>query len=419
MQIKKFKPTDHKVKAVIYGASGSWKTVFGSTAPKPIFASAEGGLLSVADKNIDFVEIKTITDLQELLVFLKTQKHDFETVVIDSITEINDIIKQDIEKRTGKGMQLNDWWELAKRIRNIFRSFRDLPMHVIFLAQEAVELDEGTIVKITPSLNGKAATEISYFMDNVGYLYIDKTGERKMMTNPNSKFLTKNRGWLIGNDTPPDFSIWIEKVKKMKIGEQKVTTNFEVELDEAWNALPEKPKPISEKTLKDLADAWSEMWTLSMEKKFDAVNKEGVLIYTADRNEIVKAITLNNKFKTEDASQITEEQWIEFIAGIRNTITDLQKLPDLAERIKKLEEEIERESADYENACENPTDTKQFRDALVKQSERIGDMKTDLSMLKAKQTAKTMIKHDKPKAEPVAETPVSESETEGELKFGE
>jgi hypothetical protein len=47
MQIKMFRPTDHKVKALIYGASGAGKTVFGGTAPKPIFASAESGLLSL------------------------------------------------------------------------------------------------------------------------------------------------------------------------------------------------------------------------------------------------------------------------------------------------------------------------------------------------------------------------------------
>jgi hypothetical protein len=58
---------------------------------------------------VPFVEIKTIKDLEELLAFLQKADHNFETVIIDSITEVNDIIKQEIEKKTGKPMQLNDW----------------------------------------------------------------------------------------------------------------------------------------------------------------------------------------------------------------------------------------------------------------------------------------------------------------------
>jgi hypothetical protein len=40
-------------------------------------------------------------------------------------------------------------------------------MHVLFIAQESNEKDEDRIEKIVPSLNGKAATEIAYFMDIV------------------------------------------------------------------------------------------------------------------------------------------------------------------------------------------------------------------------------------------------------------
>jgi len=98
MEIKKFKPQDHKVKAVVYGASGVGKTTFAGTAPKAIFASAENGLLSIADKGVDFVEIKSLRDLLDLRVFL-SKKNDYQTLVIDSISEINDILKADIEKK--------------------------------------------------------------------------------------------------------------------------------------------------------------------------------------------------------------------------------------------------------------------------------------------------------------------------------
>lgn len=231
MEIKIFQPSSHKIKAVVYGPSGAGKTVFGSTAPKPIFASAEAGLLSTAGKNTAFVEIKTFKDLLDMLDYLKNKKHDFETVVIDSITEINDIIKLDIERKAGRSMQLQDWGDLAKKIKAILRGFRDLPMHVLFIAQEMNVDDEGKISKIVPSLNGKAATEIAYFMDIVGYLSVDSTGARLMTTLSSPKLLTKDRtpGTLIGNETEIDFSVWCEKVKNIKTGVQEVLTSYEGE----------------------------------------------------------------------------------------------------------------------------------------------------------------------------------------------
>ena len=223
MEIKKFAPTTHKVKAVVYGASGAGKTVFGGTAVNPIFASAEGGLLSIADKSPSFVEIKCEDDLKTLLNYLKNEKHDYDTVVVDSITEINEILKAEMERKSGRSMQLQDWQVLSKKIKTILRGFRDLPMHVLFIAQEIIEKDEESVVKIIPSLNGKASTDIAYFMDIVGYLYVDKsTGERKIITSSNSKLLTKDRTNKIHNDTEPDFSVWVDMVWKINVQEQKV-----------------------------------------------------------------------------------------------------------------------------------------------------------------------------------------------------
>jgi hypothetical protein len=65
-------------------------------------------MLSIADKQVSFVEVKSLSDLKSLLAYLMSNDHGFETVVIDSISEINEIIKTDIEKRTGKNMQLQD-----------------------------------------------------------------------------------------------------------------------------------------------------------------------------------------------------------------------------------------------------------------------------------------------------------------------
>jgi len=223
MEIKTTSVKDHKIKAVVYGASGAGKTTFGATAPKPIFASAEGGLLSIAEQKIDFVSIKSLQDLRDLYDYLKDQKHDYESVVIDSITEINEVIKRGIESKIGGQMKIQHWGELAKTIQNILTMFRNLNMHVIIIAQEDNVIDEDKISKIVPSLNGKSATKMAYFMDIVAYLKINKNGERVVLTEPHQRLLTKDRSRQIGNDKKPNFTEWAELIAKgLEVTEEKV-----------------------------------------------------------------------------------------------------------------------------------------------------------------------------------------------------
>ena len=226
MEIKKFSPENHHVKAVVYGGSGTGKTTFAGTAKDAIFASAEGGLLSIANKNPNYVDITSLQDLRDLLVYLKTEKHNYKTVIIDSITEINEIIKVEIEKKNGRAMIIADWGTLSKDIRALLRAFRALPMHVLFIAQEIQEKDEDRVTKITPSLNGKAATDIAYFMDVVGYLYIEKDGSRTMITSPNAKLLTKDRTNKITNETPVDFQAWIDLVGTIETKKEETVVEF-------------------------------------------------------------------------------------------------------------------------------------------------------------------------------------------------
>lgn len=217
MEIKQFKPKDHFVRCTIYGGSWVGKTVFGGTAPKPIFASSEKGLLSIVSTlgyHPDYVNIESIKDLQELYKHLK-KTNTYQTLVLDSLTEINEIIKEGIEQRTGKQMTRNERWELSRKIKDIIRSFKDLEMHVIVICQEKHNTnDEWVTEAIYPMLNGKNATEIAYMMDIVGYMYIDKDGDRHITTAPNQKLLSKDRSGQIGRDAPLDFKEWVGRILK-------------------------------------------------------------------------------------------------------------------------------------------------------------------------------------------------------------
>ena len=222
MEIKIFTPKNHKIKALVYWPSWSWKTSFWWTAKNVLFASAENGLLPLADKNIPYVEIKSLQDLIDLKNFLEKQEHNFETLVIDSITEISDIIKNWIEKRNKRKMQLQDWWELATQIEWIIKDIKNIDINVIVIAQELNITDEEKIQRIVPSLNWKSSTKICYYMDVVGYIYVDKAGNRTMITSQNDKLLTKDRTWKIWNSNELNFENWRKLVNDLEVWEEKI-----------------------------------------------------------------------------------------------------------------------------------------------------------------------------------------------------
>ena len=148
------------MKVVAYGAPGTGKTTMGATFPDVLFLSAESGLLSVRDRDIDVWEIKGWEDIQEAFAFLLSPNHGYKSVVIDSLTEVQKKLFEYIVKTFAKRreyedlMTLQDWGKAGDSLRKLCRSFRDLPMNVVFLAlQEEAAVDGDALVR--PLLKGK------------------------------------------------------------------------------------------------------------------------------------------------------------------------------------------------------------------------------------------------------------------------
>ena len=212
---KTYSPKTHNIKALIFGDSWTWKTTFWWTAKNAVFLSAEWGLLSLW-KDVSMYDIKSLNDLKIALLDLKESIKDwtcpFDTVVIDSITEINDIVRSSIEAELDWGnMTFKERWELSKIMQWILRWFRDLPLHVLFIAHEKAEKDDDRLIKYKPSLNWKAADSICYYMDIVWYTQIVKTEDwvdYNLVVEPKTYAPTKCRWWFITDKTPADFEIW-------------------------------------------------------------------------------------------------------------------------------------------------------------------------------------------------------------------
>ena len=91
------------VKLLVYGQAGAGKTSLIKTLPAPIILSAEGGLLSIRDANLPYIEISDLDTLREAYAWL-TQSDEakcFESVALDSISEIAEVVLN-AEKKAAK-----------------------------------------------------------------------------------------------------------------------------------------------------------------------------------------------------------------------------------------------------------------------------------------------------------------------------
>ncbi|MAT16311.1 MAG: oxidoreductase [Planctomyces sp.] len=79
---------------LLYGIEGIGKSTFAAAAPKPIFIQTEDGLSEI---ECDRFPLATRFDeVEQALVSLATEKHDYQTVVIDSLDWLERLIWDDL-----------------------------------------------------------------------------------------------------------------------------------------------------------------------------------------------------------------------------------------------------------------------------------------------------------------------------------
>lgn len=206
------------VKLLVYGQSGAGKTTLIKTLPKPIVLSAEGGLLSLQDADLPFIEISDMETLREAYTWL-TQSDEakgFESVALDSISEIAEVVLNAEKKATKDPRQA--YGAMQEQMTDIIRSFRDLPgRHVYMSAKLEKTQDEMGRVLYAPSMPGnKIGQALPYFFDEVLALRVEKDGEgvtqRALMCDSDGLWLAKDRSGKLGPWEAPDLGEIIAKI---------------------------------------------------------------------------------------------------------------------------------------------------------------------------------------------------------------
>lgn len=210
-KIKKVSARKVYVKALIYGEPGAGKTYLSCTAPKPLVLLTEP---SVSDATMlavqrdlgvdpDVWEINSWNDLEEAFDYLLSGQHDYETVILDSLTDLYRrvmrlTLEAAIERRSTHDPDVpeqGDWFRVQERIRYMVRMFRDLPMHVVFTA---LVMDVRNEMRRVPLVQPKSlAEELPAYCNLVGYLgvkEVDGAYVRKLLVEPTDVYAAKNPG---------------------------------------------------------------------------------------------------------------------------------------------------------------------------------------------------------------------------------
>jgi phage nucleotide-binding protein len=200
IQLKRTKEaTAQAVKLLVYGQAGAGKTSLIPTLPKPVILSAEGGLLSIADTNLPFLEITSMAELQEAYKWLTSSAEagEFQSVALDSISEIAEVVLN-AEKKINKDPRAA-YGAMQEQMADVIRAFRDLPgKHVYMSAKLEKTQDEMGRVLYAPSMPGnKTGQSLPYFFDEVLALRVEKDSEgntrRALMTDGDGLWLAKDR----------------------------------------------------------------------------------------------------------------------------------------------------------------------------------------------------------------------------------
>lgn len=152
--VSKAVPTGRKLKILLYGASGSGKTRAALTFPRPLLVDAEGGSAFYRGRTGigEFLvkDTKSLTDLEKVISLVQQDNgKSVDTLIIDPITVFYDVQK-DAMARTAKdgALGFREWARINNRMKSLYNSLTNLPVHVIVIARESVEYEgEGNNLK--------------------------------------------------------------------------------------------------------------------------------------------------------------------------------------------------------------------------------------------------------------------------------
>lgn len=225
------KPLDRAVMVTICADSGMGKTSLAASFPKPIFIRAEDGLQAIpASTRPDAFPILAAakaTDAVEMLwaqmIALLQQDHDYQTLVIDSVTALERLFVAAVLESDPKAKSINQamggYGAGAAAVASMHQRVRKAAgllntrknMHVVFVAHADVETlrlpDTDDYMRYSLRLPQKSLPPYVDDVDVVGFIKLEtftkgddgerkkaiSTGDRQLIVHATASNVSKNR----------------------------------------------------------------------------------------------------------------------------------------------------------------------------------------------------------------------------------
>jgi len=230
----KFKETpdfiNRGIAIIIYGDPGVGKTTLASTLPEgeTLIINTEAGLGPLlGTKHLVFnlqSEIKNYeieNTVDELYRYLRTQKHPFKYVVLDNVSELEQLLLLNLTKRRGKDTpEVREYGDVSFKMKEWVHLFRDLVFENITVLFNAWEfpleiknIDGAIVTKTVPMIGKKIALQVCGIVDVVGHLEVyEKTGKRWVRFGPSNQLITKSQFKGLENGEIADMPIILTKL---------------------------------------------------------------------------------------------------------------------------------------------------------------------------------------------------------------
>jgi phage nucleotide-binding protein len=210
--------TSHGVKMMIYGQAGVGKTCLAATTgTTTVILSAEAGLLSLRGVDIPVIVINDMKDMREAYKYLLNEGAQYETVILDSLSEIAEKVlayemTQTRDPRKAFG-------EMATTMVELVKAYRDLPgRNIVMIAKVEKQKDEleGKIL-YSPSFPGQQlAAKLPYLFDELLYMRADKGQDggvvRSLQTQTDWVVMAKDRSGCLEPFEAPDLAAIFAKI---------------------------------------------------------------------------------------------------------------------------------------------------------------------------------------------------------------
>lgn len=188
---------DDVISLLVYGDSKVGKSTLTSTAPLPILVlDAEGSWKFIRRIGFDGAPLRRINwdprnapprhdgswdvcrvnvtswdDIVRVWTWLSQSEHDFASVILDSITELQRRLKLNIAS-DGVIKGYDGWGALLSRMDKMIRDMRDLtlahgPVRCVVFIAEATE----HMGRWAPAMQGAIRGQLPYWVDICGYMY--------------------------------------------------------------------------------------------------------------------------------------------------------------------------------------------------------------------------------------------------------